>query len=342
MDKVRKCPFCGEEIFEVALKCKHCGEWLSSEDKSEVRPPQLSKAAKLVTSAPNPNQESNQKMMGFFDSWMDAIVHHYADFRGKASRWQFWSFILVYNLIGLGLGISLLFGSMAFILVNTLFCLVIFIPSLSLNVRRMHDIGKSGWGILITLIPLIGFIWYIVLCCKKGETADSGRWNIADTIKTFMCILLFVVGVSFSNGADSLNFAIEYNGNEYQVNQLADVVDVNGNVLSDFDLENYNKGEIEITEIKAPFCVISTRDPQSPYIDDFETFIGHIDENNHLQILVYTKYAYVRIYATEGSLGAFSIHESGSEFNLGYIYSLNEMAWKREKSLDHYVNADLY
>ena len=56
-----------------------------------------------------------------------------------------------------------------FFLLYYLFALAVIIPSLSVVIRRLHDIGKSGWWFLIILIPIIGPIWLIVLMCQPSS-----------------------------------------------------------------------------------------------------------------------------------------------------------------------------
>ena len=51
-----------------------------------------------------------------------------------------------------------------------------FLPALSLVVRRLHDVGKSGWFYLIILIPIIGVIWLLVLYCTEGQKQDN-KWG---------------------------------------------------------------------------------------------------------------------------------------------------------------------
>lgn len=64
------------------------------------------------------------------------------------------------------------------IVLFALFCVVEFIPSLSLMIRRMHDIGKSGYYILVLLIPVLGYFWYMYLVTRpsvssEGKTAQT-------------------------------------------------------------------------------------------------------------------------------------------------------------------------
>lgn len=51
--------------------------------------------------------------------------------------------------------------------------LAILIPGLAVIVRRLHDIGKSGWWFLINLVPIIGFIWFLALMVTEGDLRDN-------------------------------------------------------------------------------------------------------------------------------------------------------------------------
>jgi uncharacterized membrane protein YhaH (DUF805 family) len=53
------------------------------------------------------------------------------------------------------------------------YCLAILLPSLAVAVRRLHDVGKSGWFYFIALIPLVGAIWLLVLFCTEGDNGEN-------------------------------------------------------------------------------------------------------------------------------------------------------------------------
>ncbi len=111
-------------------------------------------------------------------NWYKKVVfQHYADFNGRARRKEYWMFVL-FNMI---------FAIAALVLDNILgiamegnggpiyflYALAVLIPGLAAAVRRLHDIGKSGWMILIGLIPLIGGIWLIVLLATDSNPGDN-------------------------------------------------------------------------------------------------------------------------------------------------------------------------
>ena len=57
-----------------------------------------------------------------------------------------------------------------------LYAVAVFLPGLAVNIRRWHDIGKSGWWYLIYLIPIIGAIWLTVLMCLDSEPGEN-QWG---------------------------------------------------------------------------------------------------------------------------------------------------------------------
>jgi uncharacterized membrane protein YhaH (DUF805 family) len=63
-----------------------------------------------------------------------------------------------------------------FSIISGLYGLAMLIPSLAVAVRRLHDIGKSGWYVLVALIPIVGVIWLIVLLATEG-TAGSNEYG---------------------------------------------------------------------------------------------------------------------------------------------------------------------
>ena len=119
----------------------------------------------------------------------------YFNFKGRASRSEYWYFTL-FNFIGYAIGFSLGFLAPVFFIINGIFFLVIIIPWISVAVRRLHDINKSGWFVALPLpagvieaifsvnrqttfeiiFAVIGFgcsIYLIVLYCKAGDSKQN-------------------------------------------------------------------------------------------------------------------------------------------------------------------------
>lgn len=118
-----------------------------------------------------------------FQAIKTCLTDKYADFKGRASRSEFWWFILsVYAILFLiAFGMTLAFSHNASTpLSQVLFALVmlmmlaLMVPMLSVLVRRMHDIGKSGWWLFISFIPWIGsFILLFFLLMPSKEPIDE-------------------------------------------------------------------------------------------------------------------------------------------------------------------------
>jgi uncharacterized membrane protein YhaH (DUF805 family) len=99
-------------------------------------------------------------MQEFIDAYTNAF-NRYTDFAGRTSVGGFWRFAAVNFLAALVL-IVLAQISWIFFVIYTIYLIALLIPSLAIAVRRLHDTGKTGWFILLGLIPLIGFIILIV------------------------------------------------------------------------------------------------------------------------------------------------------------------------------------
>jgi len=121
--------------------------------------------------------------MGFMDALTTVFRNKYATFSGRASRSEYWWGYLGYFVIATVLQIFALVGGIALIdagelaLLPGLIALVgivaMIIPTIAVSVRRMHDTGKSGWMLLILIIPCIGFILWIVWMVEDGQAHDN-------------------------------------------------------------------------------------------------------------------------------------------------------------------------
>jgi len=101
-----------------------------------------------------------------FQDSIKTCFNKYVDFSGRASRSEYWWFVLFIFL-----------GSIVLSLVSHwlqyLFALGTLLPSLAAASRRLHDTGRSGWWQLICLVPLIGWIILIVFLAQEGSTRDG-------------------------------------------------------------------------------------------------------------------------------------------------------------------------
>lgn len=100
-----------------------------------------------------------------FAYYTDALKK-YTQFEGRANLSQYWYFIL-FNFV-ISVVINMISQKLGWF-----YSLAVFIPSLAIGARRLHDIGKSGWMQLVGLIPLAGWVWLIILFAKKGDTEEN-------------------------------------------------------------------------------------------------------------------------------------------------------------------------
>jgi uncharacterized membrane protein YhaH (DUF805 family) len=97
----------------------------------------------------------------------------YAIFSGRSRRSEYWYFILFNFLASFAIGFIGGLVGLGFEFTTQIYALVALIPGTTVLVRRLHDVGKSGWMILIILIPIIGFIWMILLLTRDSEVGDN-------------------------------------------------------------------------------------------------------------------------------------------------------------------------
>lgn len=129
--------------------------------------------------------------------WYLKVLKQYADFSGRASRKEYWMFTL-FNIIFIVVAMILTFiiGSIGYglsapssgssvvasaissiiLIVTAIYLLAIILPGLSVSIRRLHDTGKSGWMILVSLIPIAGAIWLLVFMVADSQQGTN-KWG---------------------------------------------------------------------------------------------------------------------------------------------------------------------
>ena len=160
---------------ETLVWSKELEDWQTADSVSELKeifflsPPPLKK-----TNTKNKESIYTEKTT----NWYLKCLKQYADFSGRARRKEYWMFALfnmiffivamiLDNVLGLTVG-ELPYGAFYF-----LYALAVLIPGLAVSVRRLHDVGKSGWMILISLIPIVGGIWSLVLMLTDSNPEEN-------------------------------------------------------------------------------------------------------------------------------------------------------------------------
>lgn len=92
------------------------------------------------------------------------VLKNYVQFNGRARRSEYWYFLLFSTIISVGL--SVLDAVLEITFLNTIYSLAILLPSIAVGIRRMHDVDKSGWFILIP-------IYNLILACTEGTKGPN-------------------------------------------------------------------------------------------------------------------------------------------------------------------------
>lgn len=102
------------------------------------------------------------------------VLKKYATFTGRSRRREYWMFALIHTLIYIALWGAGFFVDVA-ALVAIVYGLALLIPNLAATVRRLHDTGRTGWWVLIALVPFIGVIVLIVFLALDSQPGDNAH-----------------------------------------------------------------------------------------------------------------------------------------------------------------------
>jgi uncharacterized membrane protein YhaH (DUF805 family) len=183
-----KCLACGYENIYGSTVCKQCGASLTAAAPEPVRVAPATPVEAPVQSASPAPASSNVNApkeavatdypneLTFIPYIGNEQFNHFLrvlrrafDFNTRSTRAEFWWFWLFQILIAVAIIIILP-------ALSTLFSLIMLIPDIAVSIRRLHDIGKSGWWLLALFIPLLGAIILIVFWIKASEQS-SNKWG---------------------------------------------------------------------------------------------------------------------------------------------------------------------
>lgn len=101
-------------------------------------------------------------------NWYLEVLKKFTDFNGRARRKEYWYFVLVNCIIATILYFT---GKMFY----NIYVFAVFVPSIAVGIRRLHDIDKSGWYVLLSFVPIVN-IWFLILMCTDG-TYGSNKYG---------------------------------------------------------------------------------------------------------------------------------------------------------------------
>lgn len=113
-----------------------------------------------------------EKIMDAFGRYLDAF-RKYTVFNGRATRRDYWSFILVNMVVALLIGLVEEIIGMDDDFLSSIYSLAIVCPNITLTTRRLHDVNRSGWWQLAIIVPLLNFYLAYLVWIKPGTTGDN-------------------------------------------------------------------------------------------------------------------------------------------------------------------------
>ena len=158
------CRNCGSMIHSAATECPNCGSPHGSGASYCQECGAPSEGASCLCTRCGGELRMTLKdgslPVASFKDAVKACFKKYASCRGRANRvefWMWWLFVLI---------------ATAFVVVGWLMLPVIIIPTISVTVRRLHDVGKSGWNVILSLIPVVN-LYIIYLLARRGDKGDN-------------------------------------------------------------------------------------------------------------------------------------------------------------------------
>lgn len=113
-----------------------------------------------------------------WDSVKTTLTKHYMDFDGRATRQEFWYFAAVCCAVsGILCGLGYLTGIALLFVVQHIVNILTTMPYLAVSIRRMHDIGKSGWWLLTIFIPVLG-LFVVMYLLAKPSMQGSNQYDV--------------------------------------------------------------------------------------------------------------------------------------------------------------------
>jgi uncharacterized membrane protein YhaH (DUF805 family) len=113
-------------------------------------------------------------------NWYFEVLGKYAEFGGRARRMEYWMFTLVSFVVSIliGFGVGFVGGMLGLdrtmiTILSFAYSVAVLIPSLAVSVRRLHDTGRSGWWLLIVVVPIVGAIVLLVFSLQDSEQGTN-------------------------------------------------------------------------------------------------------------------------------------------------------------------------
>ncbi len=168
------CPNCGKDLPENASFCPECGNKVTI-TKEQVYSP-FDNGNYQSESYSFPQEEYVNPNAGKVDfvTAIKLFFQNYANFETRSTKTEYW-WAFLFNFLVSSLSNTVRIGAGEINIVASVVSIALLIPGLAISVRRLHDTGKSWTYMLINLIPVVGWILFIIQLCKDSD--EDNRWG---------------------------------------------------------------------------------------------------------------------------------------------------------------------
>jgi len=151
------CATCGTQSTDDSQFCANCGNSTSFQASPNVND--------TSSNASTPPTEISP-IEAYKRFWIN-----YLNIEGLATRPEYWWVVLIH--FGISIVIGIMESFIGFPILSTIYMLAVLIPNITLFIRRMHDIGKSGWNWFWALLPIVGWIILIIYLCTPSKFENN-------------------------------------------------------------------------------------------------------------------------------------------------------------------------
>jgi len=173
------CSKCGSETTSESKFCKECGNSLSASlpndtiEEESTKSNEKSNSRKSLDAPVEVINETGVIKMTFTEA-IQSVLKNYANFSGRARRSEYWYWNLAVIILYVLLAIVGRFSDALSVVIGLVFFASV-IPSMTVLVRRLHDVDKSGWWLLLGLIPIFGYIIISIWNIQEGTKGTNGH-----------------------------------------------------------------------------------------------------------------------------------------------------------------------
>lgn len=195
-----KCSACGYENIYGSTTCKQCAASLTVSAQPAAAPAPIAPVEQAAPVAPTPTYASSESTTAAHAQKTETpqyptypseltfipyigneqfnyflrVLRRAFDFNTRSTRAEFWWFTLFEFVTAFGIALIVPF-------LSPLYSLLLLIPAIAVFIRRLHDIGKSGWWLLLIFVPLIGAIVLLVFMIKETQQTEN-QWGAVPAI----------------------------------------------------------------------------------------------------------------------------------------------------------------